>query len=94
MSTEQVEINRSAHHRVRRIFDRINNGLAQLPAYVILGGWSLFTIFVFLWICVTSLKTDRELFQNVWGLPVKLQFQNYINAWTQVKLRNLLSQQC
>lgn len=73
-------------NKAQIMLNRVNKWFSQLPAYIILGAWSLFTIFVFLWICVTSLKTNRELFVNVWGLPKILQFKNYIAAWTQIKL--------
>jgi N-acetylglucosamine transport system permease protein len=34
------------------------------------------------WIVLTSLKTNQELFANVWALPSSLQFVNFANAWT------------
>jgi len=86
MSSEEIGINRPMPNKAQIMLNRVNKWFSQLPAYIILGAWSLFTIFVFLWICVTSLKTNRELFVNVWGLPKILQFKNYIAAWTQIKL--------
>jgi ABC-type glycerol-3-phosphate transport system permease component len=64
----------------------MNIWLRLLPAYIILGLWSLFTAFVILWIGASSLKTNRELFLNVWSLPTKPEFQNYIKAWSQLHL--------
>ncbi|MDQ6795206.1 MAG: carbohydrate ABC transporter permease [Chloroflexota bacterium] len=34
------------------------------------------------WIVVTSLKTNQELFADVWRLPASLHLENYANAWT------------
>ncbi len=48
--------------------------------------WSSFTVFGIGWILVTSLKTNRQLFANVWSLPTVLQFQNYIKAWRVVHM--------
>ncbi len=58
----------------------------QVPAYLILLAWSSFTAFSLLWIVMTSLKTNRELFANVWAFPAKFTFENYIKAWEAVRL--------
>ena len=34
------------------------------------------------WMVVTSLKTNAELFADVWKLPSTLRVENYANAWT------------
>jgi N-acetylglucosamine transport system permease protein len=72
----------------QRLSDRshLNEWLRRTSAYIILGLWSLFTVFVLAWVAVTSVKTNRQLFLNVWSLPTKLQYQNYIKAWTVVKM--------
>lgn len=56
------------------------------PSYVILGLWSLFTMFTILWVIASSFKTNRELFQAVWSLPTTFRFENYVKAWTTVKM--------
>jgi ABC-type glycerol-3-phosphate transport system permease component len=58
---------------------------------VILGLWSLFTVFSILWVIASSFKTNRELFQAVWSLPTALQIENYIKAWTVVKMGQYFS---
>ena len=40
-------------------------------------------VFAIAWIVVTSLKTNRELFANVWSLPANFQLTNFVNAWNQ-----------
>ena len=66
--------------------DRILKWVRLIPSYVILGSWSLFTLFAILWVIASSFKTNRELFQTVWGLPSSFQIKNYIKAWTTVKM--------
>jgi len=56
------------------------------PTYVLLGLWSLFTLFSILWVISSSFKTNRELFTTVWTLPKAFDFSGYITAWTAVKM--------
>jgi N-acetylglucosamine transport system permease protein len=65
---------------------RLQQTVKQFFSYLPLFLWSLFTIFGMLWILVTSFKTNRELFNSVWNLPAVIQIQNYIKAWSVVKL--------
>ena len=67
------------HLRQRRM-DRVKKWADHIPAYLILGLWSLFTLFIILWVMLSSLKTTRELFADVWALPSKLHFENYVKA--------------
>lgn len=86
MSTGEVENNRPLPNKGQIVRDRINKSLRLLPANIILGLWSLFTAFVIFWIVITSLKTNRELVLDVWALPAKPAFQNYVKAWSQLHL--------
>lgn len=49
--------------------------------YAIITLWVLITVVVFGWVISSSLKSNREIFINIWGLPSKFQFVNYKNAW-------------
>jgi ABC-type glycerol-3-phosphate transport system permease component len=60
--------------------------LAELPYYVLLGAWSVFTIFTFVWLIYSSFKSNQELFANVWKLPSSLQWQNYKTAWVSAQM--------
>jgi ABC-type glycerol-3-phosphate transport system permease component len=60
--------------------------LRQTPAYLLVGAWSLFTIFIIGWIAFSSLKTNQAVFKEVWKLPTKLHFENFARAWLVVKL--------
>jgi ABC-type glycerol-3-phosphate transport system permease component len=42
--------------------------------------WCAFTIFAIIWVVISSLKTNREFFSNVWGLFEKPMFSNYYNV--------------
>lgn len=38
-------------------------------------------LYPLVWMALSSLKTEREFFRNIWGLPKAFQFQNYAKAW-------------
>lgn len=44
--------------------------------------WSLLVIVPMLWVILSSFKTTTEIFASPFKLPEKLQFVNYVNAWT------------
>ena len=58
----------------------------QTPAYLLVGFWSLFTVFVIGWVGLSSLKTNREVFKEAWKLPAELHFENFSKAWSVVRL--------
>jgi N-acetylglucosamine transport system permease protein len=82
MSTDKIELRQTLPNNAQGVRAKADKWLRQFPAYIILGLWSLFTIFVLAWIVISSLKTNRQLFLNVWALPTKMQFVNYVIAWT------------
>ena len=49
--------------------------------YIIVGGWSGFSLFFVLWIVAASLKSTRNLFGNPWSLPLDPKFGNYVKTW-------------
>lgn len=55
--------------------------LKRIHLYILPVLWSAFTIFCVYWIVVSSLKSNREVFRNPWGLPAKPQFENYAEIW-------------
>lgn len=50
--------------------------------------WALvvFDVLVLLWILLGSLKTTRELTDSPFGLPLELQWQNFVKAWDSANL--------
>jgi len=60
--------------------------LKHIPSYLFVGFWSLFTVFVFGWIALSSLKANRAVFKEAWKLPTELHFENFVKAWSVVNL--------
>ncbi|GMQ64970.1 carbohydrate ABC transporter permease [Vallitalea maricola] len=63
--------------------------LSKIPSLVIkifLNIWCGFSLFAFIWIVISSLKTNRQLFENMWGLFQNPQWDNYITIWKNYKL--------
>jgi len=80
--TASATVSTPASTRPRRMNrDRWKRLLKQLPAYLILGLWALFTIFVIGWVVVSSFKTNAEIFRDVFKLPAEWQWTNYAKAW-------------
>lgn len=48
--------------------------------------WCAFSIFVFLWVINSSLKTNQEFFSSIWGLFTKAQTGNYGKVWNNYHL--------
>src|SRR5918999_5857471 len=57
-------------------------GVSQL----LLAFWAVLVIFPFVWMIVTSLKTDPEILSSPWDLPAALQWDNFSRAWTQARI--------
>ncbi|MCC7480064.1 MAG: carbohydrate ABC transporter permease [Hyphomicrobiales bacterium] len=50
--------------------------------YLVLGLYCLFSLVVFLWVVLTSLKTNTEILMfPPWHLPKELVWQNLVDAW-------------
>jgi ABC-type sugar transport system, permease component len=41
-----------------------------------------------IWTIQTSFKDNRELYQNIWGLPHQWHFENYTKAWVKANIGN------
>lgn len=48
--------------------------------------WAILVIFPFLWMVMTSFKTDPEIIFSPWELPASLQWDNYQRAWNQAHI--------
>jgi ABC-type glycerol-3-phosphate transport system permease component len=64
----------------------VQRRFSRLVMYLILGLWSLFTIFSISWIMLASLKSTREIFREPFKLPSEMMWENYVNAWNSVRL--------
>lgn len=52
--------------------------------------FAVYTLFPLLWLLITSLKTNAEYFNNPFSFPAVPQFQNYINAFSQANLGQMI----
>ncbi|WP_342361843.1 carbohydrate ABC transporter permease [Terrarubrum flagellatum] len=55
--------------------------LAALAIHSVLIAGALLMIYPLVWLFVSSLKTDTEIFSNASFWPSQIQFQNYIRGW-------------
>ena len=56
-------------------------------AWIILGGWGAFTIFLILWVMMASLKSTRALFGKPFEIPTAPAFGNYAKVWVTIAQR-------
>lgn len=49
--------------------------------FIFLLIYFLLVLYPLIWMVLSSLKTDREFYRNLWGLPAEFQWKNYIKAW-------------
>ena len=60
--------------------------LSDIIARVFLICYSLLVTYPILWTLSCSLKTNSNLFDNIFGIPRELHFENYVNAWIKSKV--------
>ncbi|HYJ13241.1 MAG TPA: carbohydrate ABC transporter permease [Thermomicrobiales bacterium] len=53
-----------------------------IVSYLLLGVWSIIVIFPFIWMIVTSFKSNREIQRDPFALPEVWQWENFSRAWT------------
>lgn len=63
----------------RRARNRWSIGMVIALALLIM--YFVLILYPLIWMVLSSLKTEREFFRNLWGLPAVFQWQNYIKAW-------------
>jgi ABC-type glycerol-3-phosphate transport system permease component len=71
------------HTRWRRWYKPLKH---HKLSYVLLVPWCTFTVLVFLWLLAASVKTNQELFANMWGIPQSLNWESYAKAWRIAKM--------
>jgi N-acetylglucosamine transport system permease protein len=71
-----------------RVAERVTPGdrLTAGVTHVLLGFWALLVIFPFIWMIISSLKTDAEIIASPWDLPASLQWDNFSRAWTEARI--------
>lgn len=53
----------------------------SLSTYAVLVLVVMQTIYPLLWVLFGSLKSKSEMLNNIWGPPLSLHFENYVQAW-------------
>jgi len=61
---------------------RILAGAGRMAAYLVMGLFSLMTIFPVVWMAYNSFKSNAEYMTDKIGLPKEWIFSNYEGAWT------------
>lgn len=64
----------------------VKDRLTNLLRYVILSVWAAATIGPLIWLLLSSVKTNKDLFSNPWGFPKSFTLENYVRAWEEAKL--------
>ncbi len=59
----------------------------QVVIYTILILWCAFSILSLIWIVSTSLKTNNQLYSNIWGITKSLNFNTYEKAWNIINFK-------
>jgi ABC-type glycerol-3-phosphate transport system permease component len=74
MQAEQAEYRRQS---------RIKPGTGKFTTlYIVLGLYSAFSIIIFIWVALMSMKTNTDvLLYPPWHLPTEWQWRNYLDAW-------------
>lgn len=66
-------------HKTRSTLQRY---LLQIPFII----WALIVIGPFVWMIISSFKTDAEILFSPWKLPAELQWDNFMRAWTDASI--------
>jgi N-acetylglucosamine transport system permease protein len=56
-------------------------GVLNVFAHAFLVTWGVLVTLPLLWAVVQSVRTDREILSDPWGLPTGFQWQNFVRAW-------------
>ncbi len=59
---------------------------ARLLVRILLLIWSFVVLYPIIWTLQTSFKSNKDLFQNIWGLPKVYHFDNYSIAWVKARI--------
>lgn len=60
---------------------KLGYGASRLLIQLLLWIYAVIVIFPMAWCIISSLKTTQEFYINVWALPQRLAFENYVSAW-------------
>lgn len=63
--------------RQQKLSDTVGKLFIQLLLWI----YAVIVIFPMAWCIISSLKSTQEFYANVWALPKRLAFENFVNAW-------------
>jgi N-acetylglucosamine transport system permease protein len=66
--------------------ESVTGGLSQIVLVI----WALMVILPFLWMIMSSLKTDQEIIASPWDFPSSAQWDNFSRAWNQAQIGNYI----
>lgn len=58
----------------------------HLGSYLVLGLWALIITAILAWVLISSFKTNLEIYQTPWGMPAQATGENYVSAWSTMKM--------
>lgn len=61
-------------------------GIGKLVLRIFLVVQTLIVVYPLLWNVIASLKTNTEVMESPWSLPSSLNFDNYVRAFTTVRI--------
>lgn len=65
---------------------QLRAGIGVWIVRVFMCVYSLIVLYPILWAVFCSFKDNASLFDNIFALPSKLHFENYVNAWTKAHI--------
>ncbi|QSB16101.1 carbohydrate ABC transporter permease [Natronosporangium hydrolyticum] len=57
-------------------------GVLNVFSHAFLIVWAVLVVLPLLWAVLQSVRTDREILTDPWGLPTSLQWDNFVRAWS------------
>ncbi len=62
-----------------------NTIVKDFPIHLVVGVIAVLTLYPFIFMLITSLKTNEQFYQQFWGIAKPLQWANYIQAWDGIR---------
>lgn len=72
---------KSSYYSLNYILKNIMNKSESTIARLAIVLFFIIIVGPLLWMVISSFKSSTEIFSNIWGLPQKWMFNNYIEAW-------------
>ena len=64
--------------------NRYRSKWSTAGCYLILGAWAVVTIYPLVYTFLTSFKTQKTMYINMFGLPETWHFENYAGLFTEM----------